>query len=39
MEEAMEESYEFAWSDQSDSDRTEPLSLDEISEVIAELRF
>ena len=40
MEEAMEERIEFAWSDQSDdSENTEPLSFDEISEVIAELRF
>lgn len=40
MEEAMEERFEFAWADQNDdSDHTEPLSFDEISEVIAELRF
>ncbi|MDO4415439.1 MAG: hypothetical protein Q4C20_10180 [Erysipelotrichaceae bacterium] len=41
MEEAKEESFEFAWSlhDEDDSDYTEPLSFDEIREVIAELRF
>lgn len=40
MEEAMDERVEFAWSDQSDdSDPSEPLSFDEIREVIAELRF
>jgi hypothetical protein len=39
MEEAMEESIVFSWSDRFESENTEPLSLDEISEVIAELRF
>lgn len=40
MEEAMEESIVFSWSDRFESDEhTEPLSLDEITEVIAELRF
>ena len=40
MEEAMEESIVFSWSNRFESDEhTEPLSLDEITEVIAELRF
>jgi hypothetical protein len=40
MEEAMEESVKFSWSDRFESDEhTAPLSLDEITEVIAELRF
>ena len=40
MEEAMEDRFEFAWYDHNDdSENTEPLSFDEIREVIAELRF
>lgn len=40
MEEAMEESVVFSWSDRfEEQDNTEPLSFDEIREVIAELRF